>query len=159
VIDEYKRHVDRAIAVLGRRSKRNPVLLSDDFVRKQTFFDLVRERLAQDDLPPRLFGHQIIDITEDQLLGKMQHIESFKNWISVIDPNDVHNRKIFFLHDIHRFLGVELPDEILRELHLRARGFGNLAYVASSTLENYRKYIVEPRVTIDRAVFSQLWFD
>ena len=155
---EYKSRVDKAIAILGRRSKRNPILLSDDFVRRQTFFDLVIERLAQGDLPTRLVEHQIIDITEDQLLEKIADIEDFKNWIASIDPVDDHRRKIFFLHDIHRFLGIGVPSEILGQFHLRARGYGNIAYVASSTWENYREYI-EPNVTVDRAVFSQIWFD
>lgn len=136
--------IDRVIQILNRRSKNNPVILGEPGVGKTAIAEGLACRIADENVPPKLFGYQLylIDFTalvagtqfrgqfEARLKSLLKEAEEARNVILVID--EIHN--IVAAGDAE---GAMSAANILKPSLAR----GEIQIIGATTLSEYRKHI------------------
>ena len=136
--------IERVIQILNRRAKNNPVLLGEPGVGKTAVAEGLACRIAEKQVPPKLFGYELylIDFTalvagtqfrgqfEARLKSLLKEAEELGNIILVID--EIHN--IVAAGDAE---GAMSAANILKPALAR----GEIQIIGATTLSEYRKHI------------------
>lgn len=137
--------IRRAIQILSRRTKNNPVLIGDPWVGKTAIVEWIAKKIAEKDVPDNLLEKRIITLDMWTLLAwamfKWQFEERFKAVINEVEKSEWNI--ILFIDEIHTIVwawnaewqadaGNLLKPSLARgELHL----------IGATTINEYRKYI------------------
>ena len=137
--------IRRAIQILSRRTKNNPVLIWDPWVWKTAIVEWIAKKIAENDIPDNLIWKKIISLDMWALLAwamyKWEFEERFKSVIKEVEKSEW--EIILFIDEIHTILGAWnaewqndawnlLKPSLARwELHL----------IWATTISEYRKYI------------------
>ena len=137
--------IRRAIQILSRRTKNNPVLIWDPWVWKTAIVEWIAKKIAENDIPDNLIWKKIISLDMWALLAwamyKWEFEERFKSVIKEIEKSEW--EIILFIDEIHTIVGAWnaewqndawnlLKPSLARwELHL----------IWATTINEYRKYI------------------
>ncbi|MCC5909706.1 MAG: ATP-dependent Clp protease ATP-binding subunit [Clostridiaceae bacterium] len=139
------REIDRAVQILNRRNKNNPILIGEPGVGKTAIAEGLAVRIIEKQVPAKLFNTEIylLDLTaivagtqfRGQFEGRMKSIikeaQEYGNVILVID--EVHN--IMGAGEVHG--GVMNAANILKPALAR----GEIQVIGATTIEEYRKHI------------------
>ena len=137
--------IRRAIQILSRRTKNNPVLIWDPWVWKTAIVEWIAKKIAENDIPDNLIWKKIISLDMWALLAwamyKWEFEERFKSVIKEVEKSEW--EIILFIDEIHTIVGAWnaewqndawnlLKPSLARwELHL----------IWAATINEYRKYI------------------
>ena len=137
--------IRRAIQILSRRTKNNPVLIWDPWVWKTAIVEWIAKKIAENDIPDNLIWKKIISLDMWALLAwamyKWEFEERFKSVIKEVEKSEW--EIILFIDEIHTIVGAWnaewqndawnlLKPSLARwELHL----------IWGTTINEYRKYI------------------
>ena len=137
--------IRRAIQILSRRTKNNPVLIWDPWVWKTAIVEWIAKKIAENDIPDNLIWKKIISLDMWALLAwamyKWEFEERFKSVIKEVEKSEW--EIILFIDEIHTIVGAWnaewqndawnlLKPSLARwELHL----------IWATTISEYRKYI------------------
>lgn len=137
--------IRRAIQILSRRTKNNPVLIWDPWVWKTAIVEWIAKKIAENDIPDNLIWKKIISLDMWALLAwaiyKWEFEERFKSMIKEVEKSEW--EIILFIDEIHTIVGAWnaewqndawnlLKPSLARwELHL----------IWATTINEYRKYI------------------
>ena len=137
--------IRRAIQILSRRTKNNPVLIWDPWVWKTAIVEWIAKKIAENDIPDNLIWKKIISLDMWALLAwamyKWEFEERFKSVIKEVEKSEW--EIILFIDEIHTIVGAWnaewqndawnlLKPSLARwELHL----------IWATTINEYRKYI------------------
>jgi len=138
--------IGRAIQILARRSKNNPVLIGEPGVGKTAIAEGLAMRIVAGDVPEMLLDKQIIELDMGALLSGAKYRGEFeerlKNIIQEVrdDPNI-----ILMIDEIHTLVGAGGGGDggsmdaanILKPALAR----GNMQVIGATTVEEYRKYV------------------
>ena len=136
--------IERAIQILGRRTKNNPVLIGEPGVGKTAIADGLSQKIAFQEAPEPLLGKKIVQLDvgllvagtkyrgefEERLKKIMEEIKSASNIILVID-------------ELHTLVGAGAAEgaidaaNILKPVLAR----GELRCIGATTPEEYRKHV------------------
>lgn len=144
IIGRHK-EIDRAVQILNRRSKNNPILIGEPGVGKTAIAEGLAVRIVEKQVPAKLFNTEVylLDLTavvagtqfRGQFEGRMKAIikeaQDCGNIILVID--EVHN--IMGAGEVHG--GVMNAANILKPALAR----GEIQVIGATTLDEYRKHI------------------
>lgn len=137
--------IRRAIQILSRRTKNNPVLIWEPWVGKTAIVEWIAKKISEKDVPDNLLEKKIISLDMWALLAwamfKWEFEERFKAVISEVEKSNW--QIILFIDEIHTIVwagnaewqndaGNLLKPSLARwELHL----------IGATTINEYRKYI------------------
>jgi len=138
--------IDRAIQILARRSKNNPVLIGEPGVGKTAIAEGLAMRIVAGDVPEMLTDKIIIELDMGSLLSGAKYRGEFeerlKNIIQEVrdDPNI-----ILMIDEIHTLVGAGGGGDggamdaanILKPALAR----GDMQIIGATTVEEYRKYV------------------
>jgi len=136
--------IRRAIRVLSRRTKNNPVLIGEPGVGKTAIVEGIAQRIVRGDVPESLAG-RIYSLDMGALVAGAKYRGEFEERLkSVLNEVRANQDKIIlFIDEIHLVLGAGKGDgamdaaNLLKPLLAR----GELRTIGATTLEEYRKYI------------------
>ncbi|MBE9004261.1 ATP-dependent Clp protease ATP-binding subunit [Fortiea sp. LEGE XX443] len=139
-----EKEIERAIQVLGRRTKNNPVLIGEPGVGKTAIAEGLAQRIVNQDVPELLLNKQVISLDmglvvagtrfrgdfEERLKKIMDEIRSVGNIILVID-------------EIHTLVGAGGTEGGLDAANILkpALARGELQCIGATTIDEYRKHI------------------
>lgn len=133
--------IRRAIRVLSRRAKSNPVLIGDPGVGKTSIVEGVAQRIVDNDVPTVLQGCKLYSLDLGALKAGAKYQGEFEERMKGV-LNDIEKSKtmiILFIDEIHMLMGDGKSDAA--NLLKPALARGNFHCIGATTVSEYRQYI------------------
>ncbi|GBR48565.1 ATP-dependent chaperone ClpB [Neokomagataea thailandica] len=137
--------IRRAIQVLARRSKNNPVLIGEPGVGKTAIVEGLALRIVNGDVPEALRNKKLMSLDLGALVAGAKYRGEFEERLKAVlkEIETAEGEIILFIDEMHTLVGAGRSDGAMDASNLikpeLARG--TLHCVGATTLDEYRKYI------------------
>ena len=138
-----EKEIERAIQILNRRSKNNPVLLGAPGVGKTAIADGIAIRIASNDVPEKLAGAQVYLLDMANVVAGTQYRGQFESRLKNIVDEAKRGNVILVIDEIHSIVSAGDADGAMNAANILkpALSKGDIQVIGATTLEEYRKYI------------------
>jgi ATP-dependent Clp protease ATP-binding subunit ClpB len=137
--------IRRAIQILGRRTKNNPVLIGDPGVGKTAIAEGIARRIADGDVPETLRDRQLVALDLGSLIAGSKYRGEFEDRLKAVlkEIQESEGRVILFIDELHTLVGAGAAEGAVDAANLLkpALARGELRCIGATTLNEYRKYI------------------
>ncbi|MEO1207137.1 MAG: ATP-dependent chaperone ClpB [Pseudomonadota bacterium] len=137
--------IRRAIQVLSRRTKNNPVLIGEPGVGKTAIAEGLALRIIKGDVPDSLANKKLLALDMGALIAGAKYRGEFEERLkSVLQEVEAENGQIIlFIDELHTIVGAGKADGAMDASNLLkpALARGELHCVGATTLDEYRKNI------------------
>ena len=137
--------IRRAIQVLSRRTKNNPVLIGDPGVGKTAIVEGLAQRIVRRDVPEGLKDKRLVALDMGALIAGAKYRGEFEERLKAVlkEITDAEGRIVLFIDELHTVVGAGAAEgavdasNMLKPLLAR----GELHTIGATTLSEYRQYI------------------
>ena len=137
--------IRRAMQVLSRRTKNNPVLIGEPGVGKTAIVEGIAQRIIDHDVPEGLKNKRLLSLDMAGLLAGSKYRGEFEERLkSVLDQiKKMQGEVILFLDELHTLVGAGKTDGAMDASNMLkpALARGELHMIGATTLDEYRQYI------------------
>lgn len=137
--------IRRAIQVLSRRSKNNPVLIGDPGVGKTAIVEGLAQRIVSGDIPEALSGCKVIELDMGALIAGAKYRGEFEERLKAVlaEVTSGSGEIILFIDEMHTLVGAGKGDGAMDASNLLkpALARGELHCIGATTLDEYREHI------------------
>ncbi|WP_431281167.1 ATP-dependent chaperone ClpB [Humitalea sp. 24SJ18S-53] len=137
--------IRRAIQVLARRTKNNPVLIGEPGVGKTAIVEGLALRVVNGDVPEALKGKQVLALDLGALVAGAKFRGEFEERLKAV-LTEIEGAKegvILFIDEMHTLVGAGKADGAMDASNLLkpALARGELHCIGATTLDEYRKHV------------------
>ena len=139
-----EREIERAIQILCRRTKNNPVLLGEAGVGKTAIVEGFAQRVVQGAVPEILADKRIVVLDLAMMVAGTKYRGQFEERIKAV-MNEVRRARntILFIDELHTLVGAGGAEGAIDAANVLkpALSRGEIQCIGATTLDEYRKYI------------------
>ncbi|MFO0904728.1 MAG: ATP-dependent Clp protease ATP-binding subunit [Pirellulales bacterium] len=139
-----EREIERAIQVLCRRQKNNPVLLGEAGVGKTAIVEGFAQRVVSGQVPELLADKRIVVLDLAMMVAGTKYRGQFEERIKAV-MNEVRRARntILFIDELHTLVGAGGAEGAIDAANVLkpALSRGEIQCIGATTLDEYRKYI------------------
>ncbi len=139
-----EKEIERAIQVLCRRTKNNPVLLGEAGVGKTAIVEGFAQRVIDGNVPELLLERRIVVLDLAMMVAGTKYRGQFEERIKAV-MNEVRRAKntILFIDELHTLVGAGGAEGAIDASNVLkpALARGEIQCIGATTLDEYRKYI------------------
>jgi ATP-dependent Clp protease ATP-binding subunit ClpC len=147
-----EKEIERAIQILSRRTKNNPVLLGEAGVGKTAIVEGFAQRVVEGNVPELLTDRRIVVLDLAMMVAGTKYRGQFEERIKAV-MNEVRRAKntILFIDELHTLVGAGGAEGAIDASNVLkpALARGEIQCIGATTLDEYRKYI-EKDSALDR---------
>ncbi|WBU56236.1 ATP-dependent chaperone ClpB [Paracoccus sediminicola] len=137
--------IRRAMQVLSRRTKNNPVLIGEPGVGKTAIAEGLALRIIDGDVPESLRNKQLWALDMGALIAGAKYRGEFEERLKAVlkEIENAAGEIVLFIDELHTLVGAGKTDGAMDAANLikPALARGELHCVGATTLDEYRKYI------------------
>jgi len=138
-----EKEIERAIQILNRRSKNNPVLLGAPGVGKTAVAEGIAQRIADGNVPERLCDAEVYLLDLSAVVAGTQYRGQFESRLKNIIDEASRDNIILVIDEIHSIVSAGDADGAMNAANILkpALSKGDIQVIGATTLDEYRKYI------------------
>ncbi len=139
-----EKEIERAIQILGRRTKNNPVLIGEPGVGKTAIAEGLAQRIADKNVPSLLEDKQVYSLDMGLLIAGTRFRGEFEERLKgIVDEIRKAGNIILVIDEIHTLIGTGAAEGGMDAANMLkpALARGELQCMGMTTLDEYRKHI------------------
>lgn len=137
--------IRRAMQVLSRRTKNNPVLIGEPGVGKTAIVEGLAQRMVSGDVPENLRDKQLMSLDLGALIAGAKFRGEFEERLKAVlnEISGAAGEIVLFIDELHTLVGAGASEGAMDASNLLkpALARGELHCVGATTIDEYRKYI------------------
>lgn len=137
--------IRRAMQVLSRRTKNNPVLIGEPGVGKTAIAEGLALRIVDGDVPESLRNKKLMSLDMGSLIAGAKYRGEFEERLKAVlaEVTEAAGEIILFIDEMHTLVGAGKSDGAMDASNLLkpALARGELHCVGATTLDEYRKHV------------------
>ena len=137
--------IRRAMQVLSRRTKNNPVLIGEPGVGKTAIAEGLALRIVNGDVPESLRNKKLMSLDMGALIAGAKYRGEFEERLKAVlkEIEAAAGEIIMFIDEMHTLVGAGKSDGAMDAANLikPALARGELHCIGATTLDEYRKYV------------------
>jgi ATP-dependent Clp protease ATP-binding subunit ClpC len=143
-----ERELERAIQILCRRTKNNPVLIGEPGVGKTAIVEGLAQRIADGDVPPFLADKRILSLDLSLIVAGTKYRGQFEERLKTIMKELMESQNaIVFIDELHTLVGAGSAEGSLDAANILkpALSRGEIQCIGATTPAEYRKSVERDR--------------
>ncbi|MDR1301934.1 MAG: ATP-dependent Clp protease ATP-binding subunit [Treponema sp.] len=138
-----QKEIDRAVRILVRRTKNNPILVGEPGVGKTAIVEGLAQLLARDDAPEALSGRRILSLDMGSVVAGTKYRGEFEDrFKKIMKEISQTGNVILFIDEIHTIIGAGGAEGTIDASNMVKPSLsrGELHCIGATTLTEYRKH-------------------
>ncbi len=138
------KEIERAISILCRKTKNNPVMIGEPGVGKTAIAEGLAQAIAKDNVPELLMNKKILSLSMTSVIAGTKYRGEFEERVKqILDELKTIKNALLFIDEIHTVVGAGSAEGSLDAANILkpALSRGDIQVIGATTTAEYRKQI------------------